>query len=59
MQVLQVNLLKFDSFFFVEDFCLLKESKKILFSTPLFYSCQNPVVHWVALTSKSNNNKHQ
>jgi hypothetical protein len=34
---------------------LLQESKKILFSAPLFYSFQNPIVHQVALIVDNHN----
>jgi hypothetical protein len=48
-KVCEVVLLKFDSPFCVEVFCLLKESNENLPFVPLFYSFQNLVVHRVAL----------
>ncbi len=50
-EVYEVVLLSFDRLFVSNFFCLFKESKKIISYAPLFYSFQNPIVHWVALPS--------
>ncbi len=44
------SLLRFNSLICVEFFCLPNESNKILSYAPLFYSFQNPIIHWLALT---------
>ncbi len=49
-KVYEVGLLRFDNPLCVEAFCLPKQRTKILTFTLLFYSFQNPVGHWVALT---------
>jgi hypothetical protein len=49
-KVYEFVLLRFYNFFCVEVFLLPKESKKNYFFAPMFYSFQNLVVHWVALT---------
>ncbi len=45
VRINEVVLLRFDSSLCVEIFCLPKENKKILSSTPLFYSFQNLIIH--------------
>ncbi len=50
VKVYEVVLLRFDNPLSVEDFCLPKDNKKILSSTPLFYSFQNLVIHMFTLT---------
>jgi hypothetical protein len=49
-KIYEVIILKFNNPLCVELFCLPKDSKKILSSTPLVYSFQNSIIHQVVLT---------